>query len=136
MITSLSFDTISVKKDYNLYECINEDQKVKIYLDIDDVGSESLEESEKYLEQMICDFKKLYNITENPLKITAHGFCKNKNKNKFSYTLIFTNYHFLSTQHAKKAVNMFLTEFSTYTDIVDTLPYMKFQTLRRLKIKK
>ena len=94
----MSLDKLCKKlqKDHNIYECFDSTFKVKFYLDIDDTESETLEESEKYVSQLLLDIGKYFNIDDSPLKITAHGFDKKKQLQKFSYSFIFTKSIYLT----------------------------------------
>ena len=115
----------------NYYECLFGDEPVKVYFDIDDTESETLEESQQYVDELYKDFVtyfKLYNADK--IEITSHGFSPKKNKYKFSYTIMINNYNFKSINHHKYAVQEFLEKFPVYSDILDTNPYMKFQTFR------
>ena len=119
-----------LEQDYNMYECFDDNVEVKPYIDVDDIGSKSLEESKNYVNDFLSDFKKHFKLDNGILEINSHGFCKKKQKQKYSYTFIFLNYHFDSVLHAKTAITEFLYEYPNYKDIVDTYPYLPFQTFR------
>lgn len=112
-------------------EIIMADIKVKVYFDIDDKESKTLEESQNKVKNLIQDYSSFMNLTPPRVcTITSHGMLSD-GKIKFSYTVIFVDCYFNNNQDQKNIMKLFLTKVgSKYDNIVDTSVYNKNSNLR------
>ena len=122
-----TFEEISnlLKKDNHIYENIENDKPLKLFLDIDYKISEEYEikfENEKELIDNVLTTFNSYLNKEN-LKSEKYIIFSSKTQTKYSFHVIYNDIIFDNIKSMKNFMNKFNIENSEYKDIIDDRPY-------------